>query len=146
MSKFAVLGWGLVGPGAANIQEFEQLLASGESSLEPFNGFGNDNFLVGKPRFNFEDYRAWLAERFPPARIKQLTDKMDATTLYAVGSFIQAVKDKPALEKALTECGQKAHVYVANALGALPTMYEGSVGLYKAQRRTRWRLSRRCTG
>jgi 3-oxoacyl-[acyl-carrier-protein] synthase II len=133
--RVAVYGWGLVAPGAANIDEFEARLDEGGSWLEPFNGFGPDSFLVGNPKFDFSDYQPWLAERFPPIKSKQLIGKMDPTTLFAVGSFIQSLSQNPGLEAALQEAGSAAHVYVGNALAAYPTLYNTSVELYRSQRR-----------
>ncbi len=135
MSRVAVYGWGLVAPGAANIDEFQQKLDEGGSWLEEFNGFGPDSFLVGRPKFEFADYEAWLSDRFPPSKSKQLRGKMDDTTLFAVGSFIQSLGQNPGLEAALQELGSEAHVYVGNALGAYPTLYNTSVDLHRAQRR-----------
>lgn len=135
MTRVAVFGWGLVAPGAENIDEFARTLADPSSRLSPFNGFGRDTFLVGRPKFDFKAYEPWLAQRFPPARSKQLVEKMDPTSLFAVGSFIQALQQNPALEGELVALGSQAHVYVGNALGAYPTMYEASTKLYRAQRR-----------
>lgn len=133
--RVAVYGWGLVAPGAANINEFATRLDEGGSWLEEFNGFGPDSFLVGNPKFDFSDYHSWLAERFPPSKAKQLVGKMDPTTLFAVGSFIQALGQNPGLEAALQAAGSQTHVYVGNALAAYPTLYNTSVTLYRAQRR-----------
>ncbi|HSC89312.1 MAG TPA: beta-ketoacyl synthase N-terminal-like domain-containing protein [Polyangiaceae bacterium] len=135
MKRAAVFGWGLVAPGAANIDEFEANLAQGGSRLEPFSGFGPDTFLVGRPKFDFAAYEGWLAERFAPSKSKQLTDKIDPTSLYAVGSFIQALGQNPGIERTLQELGSQAHVYVGNALGAYPTVYRTASELYRAQRR-----------
>src|SRR5690606_5494515 len=118
MRRAAIFGWGLVAPNAANIEEFEQNLDRAESWLTPFRGFGPDNFLVGNPKFDFAAYQPWIEQRFPPSRFRQLTDKMDPTTLYAVGSFIQALSQNPGIEEALSSLGSQAHVYVGNALGA----------------------------
>lgn len=135
MAKIAVYGWGLVAPGVANINEFSRKLDEGGSWLQPFNGFGPDSFLVGQPSFDLADYEPWLAARFPKSKARQLRDKMDDTTLFAIGSFIQALGQNAGLEKALQAVGPKAHVYVGNALGAYPTLYQTSVDLYRAQRR-----------
>lgn len=135
MTQTAVYGWGLVAPGASNIDAFARKLDEGGTWLEPFNGFGKDTFLVGRPEFDFADYEPWIAERFAPSRAKQLRDKMDSTTLFAVGSFIQALAQNPGVEKALQDLGPQAHVYVGNALGAYPTLYRTSVELYRAQKR-----------
>ncbi len=135
MTRIAVFGWGVIAPGAATIDEFERVLASGASQLSPFGGYGPDTFLVGRPSFDFARYEPWLAERFPPGRARQLTDKMDPTTLYAVGAFIQALGQNAPVERLLGEAGGEAHVYVGNALGALPTIHDSSLDLYRAQRR-----------
>jgi 3-oxoacyl-[acyl-carrier-protein] synthase II len=135
MTKSAVFGWGLVAPGAENIDEFARTLSDPTPRLTPFNGFGRDPFLVGQPKFDFAAYTPWLAQRFPPARSKQLVDKMDPTSLFAVGSFIQALAQNPGLEDELSALGAQAHVYVGNALGAYPTMYQVSTALHRAQRR-----------
>jgi 3-oxoacyl-[acyl-carrier-protein] synthase II len=133
--RVAVFGWGLVAPGAENIDEFEKMLAGGASHLEPFRGFGQSPFLVGEPKFRFEEYEPWISARFPKARFKQLVEKMDATSLYAVGSFIQALQQNPGLERLLVDAGDQSHVYVGNALGAYPTLYKSSIDYYRALRR-----------
>jgi 3-oxoacyl-(acyl-carrier-protein) synthase len=135
MRRAAIFGWGLVAPKSATIDEFERNLDSAESWLSPFNGFGPDNFLVGTPKFDFAAYQPWIEERFPPSRFRQLTDKMDPTSLYAVGAFIQALGQNPGIEAALSELGPLAHVYVGNALGAYPTVTRTAVEYYRAQRR-----------
>jgi 3-oxoacyl-[acyl-carrier-protein] synthase II len=124
-----------VAPGAANIAEFKTILERGQAHLEPFNGFGPSPFLTGQPKLAFEEYEPWISARFPKARFKQLVEKMDPTTLYAVASFIQALGQNQALEKLLVEAGEQTHVYVGNALGAYPTLYQTSIEFYRALRR-----------
>ncbi len=135
MRRKAVLGWGIIAPKSANIEEFAKNLESAESWLTPFNGFGPDNFLVGQPKFDFRDYQSWIENRFPPSRFNQLKDKMDQTTLYAVGAFIQALSQNPGIEQELHALGAAAHVYASTALGALPTLHRISLSHYRAQRR-----------
>jgi 3-oxoacyl-[acyl-carrier-protein] synthase II len=135
MRRKAVLGWGVVAPRSANIDEFAKNLETGESWLSPFNGFGRDSFLVGQPTFDFRDYQSWIEARFPPSRFNQLKDKMDPTTLYAVGAFIQALGQNPGIERELEGLGSGAHAYVATALGAFPTLYKSSITYHRAQRR-----------
>lgn len=135
MRRAAIFGWGVVAPRSANIDEFAHNLESADSWLAPFNGFGKDNFLVGNPKFDFANYQNWIEERFPPSRFKQLLDKMDETSLYAVGSFIQALGQNPGIEQALRDLGTQAHVYVGTALGAFPTIYDTSIKYYHGQRR-----------
>ncbi len=123
-------------PRSPNIQAFERNLAAAESWLSPFNGYGPDNFLVGRPEFSFEEYRGWLAERFPPNRFKQLQEKMDLPPLYAVGAFIQALAQNPGIEEELHRLGTAAHVYVGTGLGNIDTIGGEAVRLAKAQ--SRW--------
>ncbi len=135
MRRAAIFGWGVVAPRSANIDEFATNLEEAESWLAPFNGFGRDNFLVGHPKFDFRTYQSWIEQRFPPSRFKQLVDKMDVTSLYAVGSFIQSLGQNPGIERALKDLGSEAHVYVGTALGAFPTIYKTSIAYYHGQRR-----------
>lgn len=135
MRQLAVLGWGVVAPKSANVDEFAQNLERGESWLSPFNGFGRDSFLVGQPKFDFRDYQPWIESRFPPSRFNQLRDKMDPTTLYALGAFIQALGQNPGIEAELQNLGPQAHVYASTAVGAFPTLHKASLTYYRAQRR-----------
>ncbi len=135
MRHVAVFGWGLVAPKAPNIKTFVERLDSAASWLEPFNGFGPDNFMVGAPEFDFSEYHSWVERRFPPNRCKQLQEKMDPTTLYAVGAFIQSLEQNPGIEETLSSLGAEAHIYVSTALGAIPTLYKTSIAHYRAQRR-----------
>ncbi len=135
MRRVGIYGWGIVAPKAADVDEFAARLGRSESWLAPFEGFGPNNFLVGRPSFSFERYRPWIEERFPPNRYPQLREKMDASTLFAVGAFIQALGQNLGLEEELTALGPAAHVYVGSGVGAMPTIYETSITYYRAQRR-----------
>ncbi|MEO8181231.1 MAG: beta-ketoacyl synthase N-terminal-like domain-containing protein [Deltaproteobacteria bacterium] len=135
MRRKAILGWGVVAPKSANIDEFGVNLQSSESWLSPFHGFGRDSFLVGQPKFDFRDYQPWIEQRFPPSRFNQLKDKMDLTTLYAVGAFIQALGQNPGIEQELQALRGQAHVYAATAIGAFPTLHAASLQYHRAQRR-----------
>ncbi|MEA2694444.1 MAG: 3-oxoacyl-[acyl-carrier-protein] synthase [Acidobacteriota bacterium] len=122
-------------PRSPNVEAFTRNLDSAESWLTPFHGFGPDNFLVGTPEFSFADYKGWIAERFPPNRFSQLAEKMDLTTLYAVGAFIQSLGQNPGIEAELSRLGSRAHVYVGTGLGAIATIADGALALERAQRR-----------
>ena len=134
-TRVGVFGWGVVAPRSPNIEAFAANLDSQESWLEPFNGFGPDNFLVGEPDFDFSDYEGWLAERFPPSRFQQLERKMGKPTLFAIGAFIQALGQNPGLEQALQDLGLATHIYVGTGLGDLPTIHDVTLELHRAQRR-----------
>jgi 3-oxoacyl-(acyl-carrier-protein) synthase len=130
-----IFGWGIVAPRSPDIERFAANLEVTSSWLTPFNGFGPDNFLVGEPEFNFATYREWITERFSPNRYLQLDEKMDPSTKYAIGAFVQSLSQNPGLEKVLQELGDKTHVYVGTGLGSLPTMHDETLSLYRAQRR-----------
>jgi 3-oxoacyl-(acyl-carrier-protein) synthase len=133
--RVGVFGWGIIAPQSPDVGAFEQNLHRADSWLEPFNGFGPDNFLVGAPDFALETYRGWLAERFAPARFTQIQSKMGLPTQFAMGAFIQALGQNPGLEHELERLGALAHVYVGTGVGDLPTIYEASVRLDRAQAR-----------
>lgn len=133
--RVGIYGWGIVAPQCANVREFESKLAEGGSWLSPFDGFGPSNFLVGQPKFDFAAYRPWLDARFPANRYNQLCDKMDKTTLFAIGAFIQSIESNPKLEAALADPDNRAQVSIGTGLGALPTISDISLEYYRAQRR-----------
>jgi 3-oxoacyl-(acyl-carrier-protein) synthase len=133
--RFGVFGWGIVAPKSPNIESFARNLASSETWLSPFNGYGPDNFLAGTPDFQFEDYREWIDRRFAPRQYQTLKEKMDLPTLYAIGAFIQSLGQNPGIESELKALGTQAHVYLGTGLGSLDTVYTESVKLYDAQLR-----------
>jgi 3-oxoacyl-[acyl-carrier-protein] synthase II len=133
--RVGVFGWGIVAPKSPNMAAFARNLATSESWLTPFEGFGPSNFLVGQPEFDFEDYKSWIDQRFAPRHYQNLKEKMDYPSLYALGAFIQALEQNPGLEKLMQELGSQAHVYVGTGLGSVDTMYQSSVTLYIAQQR-----------
>ena len=79
--RVGIFGWGIVAPRSPNVAAFAANLERAESWLSPFNGFGPDAFLVGRPEFSFADYRPWIVEHFNAHRFHQLEDKMDFPTL-----------------------------------------------------------------
>ncbi len=134
MRRVGVFGWGVVAPRSPDVEAFTRNLESQESWLTPFHGFGPDNFLVGMPEFRFSDYGDWICERFPSGRLQQLDRKMGLPTLYAIGAFIQALRQNPGIEQELRDLGTAAHVYVGTGLGDLPTTYRISLEYHAAQR------------
>jgi 3-oxoacyl-[acyl-carrier-protein] synthase II len=135
LRRVGIFGWGIVAPRSPNIEAFAANLDCAGSWLEPFNGFGPDNFLVGVPEFSFEEYRGWIAERFPPARFHQLEEKMELPVQYAIGSFIQALGQNPGLEQELRDLGTAAHIYMGTGIGCIQTVAQQTRSLDKAQRR-----------
>jgi len=134
MTRVGIFGWGIVAPRSPNIEAFSANLASGESWLTPFEGFGPSTFLVGQPEFDFNAYRPWVDERYPPSKFPQLTQKMGCTTQYALGAFIQALQQNPGIEKTLQELGSQTQVLIGTGVGDLPTQYSASHALRDTQR------------
>lgn len=135
MRRVGIFGWGIVAPRSPDIDAFERNLEGSETWLSAFEGFGPSNFLVGAPDFRFADYKGWIDERFPPNRFPQLEKKMGTPTQYAIGAFIQSLRQNPGIEAELQALGTGAHVYVGTGLGDLPTIYDTSVELHRAQRK-----------
>lgn len=134
--RTAIYGWGVVAPRSPDIDAFRSNLESSGSWLEPFNGFGPDNFLVGRPEFDFGRYEPWVNARFAPRHYRRLVEKMDFPALYAVGAFIQSLEQNPGIEQVLQQLGPEAHVYVGTGLGSLHTIYRESLALQ--ERQARW--------
>ncbi len=133
--RVGLFGWGVVAPRSPDIDAFRRNLESAASWLEPFNGFGPDNFLVGKPDFDFAAYKAWIDARFPPNRFPQLADKMDLPAQYAIGAFIQSLAQNPGIDEVLAGLGAAAHVYIGSGVGAIGTTHDETLALHRAQRR-----------
>jgi 3-oxoacyl-[acyl-carrier-protein] synthase II len=131
-----IFGWGVVAPKSPDVDTFKRNLESSASWLEPFNGYGPDNFLVGTPTFDFAAYEGWVKQRFAPRHFKRLVEKMDHPALYAVGAFIQALSQNPGLEQVLQGLGTRAHVYVGTGLGSIHTIHRESLALQ--ERQARW--------
>ncbi|HEY3055123.1 MAG TPA: beta-ketoacyl synthase, partial [Thermoanaerobaculia bacterium] len=117
--RIGIFGWGIVAPKSPDIDAFERNLARAETWLEPFRGFGQSNFLVGYPEFDFDTYRPWFDERFPPAKFGQLRDKMGPMVQYAMGAFIQSLSQNRGIEPYLQSLGTRCHIYVGTGLGEL---------------------------
>ncbi len=133
--RIGIFGWGVVAPKSPDIDTFESNLSSATSWLEPFDGFGPSNFLVGRPEFDFEVYKSWIDTRFEPRRFPQLQSKMGNTVKYAIGAFIQALGQNPGLEPLLRDLGPQVHVYVGTGLGDFPLHYELALRYHRAQKR-----------
>ena len=133
--RIGIYGWGIVAPKSPDIETFERNLTDAESWLEPFDGYGPNNFLVGKPEFDFRAYKPWIDDRFEPRKFAQLESKMGNMVKYAIGAFIQALGQNEGLEEELQRLGQQAHIYVGTGLGDVPTNYRIGCAYERAQRR-----------
>ena len=144
--RIGIFGWGLVAPKSPNIEVFERNLESTETWLSPFTGYGQSNFLVGYPEFDFDAYRPWFDERFPPAKFAQLKEKMGPMVQYAIGAFIQSLGQNPGLEQYLQSLGTKCHVYVGTGIGDITITQQESIRYERALRRWNefWAAAERC--
>src|SRR5581483_7533164 len=97
--RIGIFGWGVVAPRSPDIDAFERNLSQSESWLSPFQGFGPSNFLVGEPEFDFAAYKEWVDARFEPRKFAQLDEKMGWNVKYAIGAFVQSLRQNPGLEE-----------------------------------------------
>ncbi|MFZ2490193.1 MAG: beta-ketoacyl synthase N-terminal-like domain-containing protein [Thermoanaerobaculia bacterium] len=144
--RIGVFGWGLVAPKSPNINAFEHNLERAETWLVPFTGFGPSNFLVGQPEFDFDVYRSWFDERFPPAKFAQLREKMGPMVQYAIGAFIQALGQNQGIEQHLQSLGTACHVYVGTGLGDVTVTFEQALAYTRSLQRWNefWSHPERC--
>jgi 3-oxoacyl-[acyl-carrier-protein] synthase II len=144
--RVGVFGWGVVAPQSPNVDVFEQNLEQVGTWLSPYTGYGQSNFLVGYPDFDFETYHAWFDERFPPAKFAQLKDKMGPVVQYAIGAFIQSLGQNPGLEQYLQDLGMKCHIYVGTGIGDITVTQREALAYERALRRWNefWAAPERC--
>lgn len=144
--RIGIFGWGLVAPKSPDIETFTRNLESAGTWLSPFTGFGQSNFLVGNPEFDFETYHEWFDGRFPPAKFGQLKEKMGPMVQFAIGSFIQALSQNPGIEEYLQSLGTQAHVYVGTGLGDITVTHHEVNEYERALRRWNefWAAPERC--
>ncbi len=135
-SRIGIYGWGVVAPGARNVQSFADLLRNGRSALAPAARpeLGAGLFAVGDPSFAFDDYASWISERHGDAYATRLQKKMGDNVQFTVGATIQALSTQPGLEARVRELDGACHVYVGSGVGDLPQSYAASRSLEKATR------------
>jgi 3-oxoacyl-(acyl-carrier-protein) synthase len=144
--RIGIFGWGVVAPKSPNIDVFEDNLEHAETWLSPFTGYGQSNFLVGYPDFDFETYHAWFDERFPPAKFAQLKEKMGPMVQFAIGAFIQSLGQNAGLEQFLQSLGTRCHVYVGTGIGDITVTQREALAYDRALRRWNefWAGPERC--
>jgi 3-oxoacyl-[acyl-carrier-protein] synthase II len=133
--RVGIFGWGVVAPKSPDIDTFERNLEHADTWLTPFTGYGQSNFLVGYPEFDFETYHAWFDERFPPAKFAQLKEKMGPNVQFAIGAFIQSLHQNAGVEEYLQSLGTKCHVYVGTGIGDITITQEEALRYERALRR-----------
>lgn len=145
-ARIGVFGWGLVAPKSPTIDVFEQNLERAGTWLSPYTGYGQSNFLVGYPEFDFESYRPWFEERFPPAKFSQLKEKMGPVVQYAIGAFIQSLGQNRGIEQYLQSLGTRCHVYVGTGLGDITVAQTEAIRYERTLRRWNefWAAPERC--
>lgn len=144
--RVGVFGWGVVAPKSPDVNTFERNLQSADTWLSPYTGYGQSNFLVGVPEFDFESYRSWFDERFPPAKYSQLKEKMGPMVQYAIGAFIQALGQNAGLEQYLQSLGTRCHIYVGTGIGDITVTQRESLAYERTLRRWNefWAKPERC--
>ena len=144
--RVGIFGWGIVAPKSPNIEAFASNLQRADTWLEPYQGYGPSNFLVGNPEFDFDSYRPWFDERFPPAKFAQLKEKMGPMVQFAMGAFIQSLEQNRGIETYLQSLGIACHIYVGTGLGELTVTHQQSMLFDRAMRRWNdfWAAPERC--
>jgi len=145
--RIGVFGWGLVAPKSPNVEAFEENLQHTDTWLSPYTGYGQSNFLVGTPEFDFETYHDWFDERFPPAKYAQLKEKMGPMVQFAIGAFIQSLGQNPGIEAYLQGLGTKCHVYVGTGIGDITVTQSEALHYERVLRRWNefWAAPERCS-
>src|SRR2546428_1260111 len=145
--RIGIFGWGVVAPKSPNIEAFERNLERADSWLTPFRGYGQSNFLVGEPEFDFETYHDWFDQRFPPAKYSELEDKMGPMVKFAIGSFIQSLQQNPGIETYLQSLKTRCHIYVGTGLGDITITQAEALNHERALRRWNefWAAPERCS-
>src|SRR5258708_19774380 len=133
--RIGIFGWGVGAPKSPDIDTFEKILEQTGTWLEPFRGYGPSNFLVGSREFDFEPAHGWFDDRFPPAKFSQLKDKMGPMVKFAIGAFIQSLRQTPGIEQYLESLGLQAHVYVGTGIGDITVTHEAAITYDRAQRK-----------
>jgi len=133
--RIGIFGWGVVAPKSPDINRFEQNLEHADTWLSPFTGYGQSNFLVGYPEFDFETYHPWFDERFPPAKFAQLKDKMGPMVQFAIGAFVQSLGQNPGIEQYLQSLGTQCHVYIGTGIGDITVTQEQTLVYERTLRR-----------
>jgi 3-oxoacyl-[acyl-carrier-protein] synthase II len=144
--RIGIFGWGVVAPKSPNIERFEENLQHAGTWLSPYTGYGQSNFLVGYPEFDFESYHSWFDQRFPPAKFAQLKDKMGPVVQYAIGAFIQSLGQNPGIEEYLQSLGTRCHVYIGTGIGDITVTQQEALAYEKTLRRWNefWARPERC--
>ena len=144
--RVGIFGWGVVAPKSPNVEAFARNLERAETWLSPFTGYGQSNFLVGYPEFDFDSYREWFDTRFPPAKFAQLKEKMGPMVQYAIGAFIQSLGQNPGVEEYLQSLGTQCHIYVGTGIGDITVTQTEAIRYERALRRWNefWAAEERC--
>lgn len=144
--RVGIFGWGVVAPKSKDITAFAANLEHADTWLSPFTGYGQSNFLVGYPEFDFDTYRPWFDERFPPAKFAQLKDKMGPNVQFAIGAFIQSLTQNPGLEQFLQSLGTACHIYVGTGIGDITVTQREALAYERTLRRWNefWAMAERC--
>lgn len=135
--RIGIYGWGVVAPGAKDVEALDRLLRAGETALRAARRpeLGDGLFAVGEPEFAVDDYVGWIAARKGEAFATRLKKKMGDNVLFALGAAVQAMQCDPELEAVAKELDEACHVYVGSGVGDLPQSYAAARELDKATRR-----------
>lgn len=119
--RIFLYGAGVVAPGAQNLDEFLEVVRKGQSVLTPKESLAAC-FLAGIPKFDFSLYKNWLTQRLGPKRYPILNEKNGDLVKFSVGSLIDILEKRPALEQAIHALNPRIIIQYATGLADLPVI------------------------
>lgn len=146
-TRIGIFGWGLVAPGTRDVNLFRRKIRTGETWLEPMQGYGPSNFMVGNPDFVFEDYKDWFDKELGTGRYQMIDKKMTGNVKYVLGSFIQALGQNPGILETLRDLDEQVHLYIGTSLADQQMLSDTTLDYTIAQKRWNrfWAQPERCS-
>ena len=125
-----IYGCGIIAPEVENYASFLSLLKSSNTILKP--GWGS-LFQGGYPKFDWGDHKAWIEKRHSLRKYQQWVANSGEPVSYALGSTIDALKDRPDLENRLKELDRKILIVAGGSFADIETIESGGSHVQKAQ-------------
>jgi 3-oxoacyl-[acyl-carrier-protein] synthase II len=128
----SLYGCGLVTPFGTDLASFLRAMWENRSALKPAPSF-HGTCLVGRPQFDFENYRDWIVSRANEKRFTQLQKAGGNNVLFTVGAFIDALRQNPGLEDFVRERRERVCTLIGTGLADLDSIIHAHRQLEDAQ-------------
>jgi 3-oxoacyl-[acyl-carrier-protein] synthase II len=134
--RIGIYGWGVVAPGARDVEALDALLRGGRSALGSSDRaeLGSGLFAIGDPPFSLSDYDGWISARHGDAYLARMRTKMGENVQFAVGATVQALQCDPRLEPLIRELDDGCQVFIGSGVSDLPESYLAAASLERATR------------